>query len=323
MSDKELDKLNQPEQKPELKPEPKVDVKLAAEPTASKPSPSVNVKPTTPVPEKKPEPVKPQEIKPQAPKPEPVKHQAPKPEAAKPQEPKQETPKQGLKIEIGGKGGVKLMNNQFAHNTPQDVNANVGSFGENVKDPSKEPQKPAGDELIVSDKSKKFENIKGKDVEIDFDKFKKKRKVFKQKEYKPGKTKFAVTLDTWLHNRRTCIKVWMVALAVMVVCMAVGLGLAIPSVINVKNVPNPYWSILHTDAVVGIVFGFIAGTLFLIPLIYLLITILVGINGIAQSRSFHYFLWGCLAISFICMIICCGLCGHVFDMANSFTNFPA
>ena len=99
-----------------------------------------------------------------------------------------------IKITLGG-GGKKL-NNEFAHNTPQDFNANIGSFG-NIKDPSKEPQQPA-DELIVSDKSKKFENIKGKDVEIDFAKFDKKKaqKERKQKQYKPGKTKFAVTLDT-------------------------------------------------------------------------------------------------------------------------------
>ena len=103
-------------------------------------------------------------------------------------EKKEESKKPEIKIEVG-----KKINNEFAHNSSQDINANVGSFG-NVKDPSKE-KKP--DELIIADKSKKFENIKGKDVEIDFAKFdKKKVGKRKQRQYKPGKTKFAVTLDT-------------------------------------------------------------------------------------------------------------------------------
>ena len=219
-------------------------------------------------------------------------------------------------------GGGKKLNNEFAHNTSQDVNSNVGSFG-NIKDPSKEEQKPA-DELIVADKSKKFENIKGKDVEIDFAKFDKKKtkKQRKQREYKPGKTKFAVTLDTWLHNRTTCIRVWMVAMSIMIVCFAVGLGLAIPSVINLKKSNNNWWSVMHAQALAGTVFGFISALIFIIPLIYLLITQLVGIKGVASSRTFHYFLWISLIVAFVSLIICCGLSGQVIAYANAFTPFP-
>ena len=228
-----------------------------------------------------------------------------------------------IRISIGGEGGKKV-NNQFAHNTAQDVNSNVGSFGADVKDPSQEAPKQE-DELIVSDKSKQFENIKGKDVEIDFAKFdkKKQRKVKKQKEYRPGKTKFAVTLDTWLHNRATCTKVWMVALAVMVICMSVGLGLAIPGVITANSATDGWWLWYHTQAIVGVVFGFIAGTVFLIPLIYLLITVLVGIRGTASSRMFHYFLWVTLAIAFVSVVIASGLLGQVFATAAAFTPFPS
>ena len=131
---------------------------------------------------------------------QPVKVEQPKqeaqpvqsPQSTQPEQPKQEAQPE-IRIELGG--GKKL-NNEFAHNTPQDVNANVGSFSADIKDPSKE--EPKQDELIVADKSKKFENIKGKDVEIDFEKFSKRKlaKQKKQREYKPGKSKFSVTLDT-------------------------------------------------------------------------------------------------------------------------------
>ena len=272
-------------------------------------------KPEGPVEVKKVEPVPP--LKPEESLPPPPPAQAPKPAENK----------QGdIKITIGGPAGGKKLNNQFAHNTAQDVNSNIGSFGEDIKDPSKDAPKPE-DELIVSDKSKQFENIKGKDVEIDFAKFdkKKQRKVKKQKEYKPGKTQFAVTLDTWLHNRATCIKVWMVALAIMVVCMGVGLGLAIPGIININNATAGWWQyyINNGHAMTGVVFGFIAGSIFLIPLIYLLITTLVGIRGTASSRIFHYFLWTTLIIAFVSAVICAGLLGQVFAIAAQFTPFPS
>ena len=40
-----------------------------------------------------------------------------------------------------------------------------------------------------------------------------------------------------------------------------------------------------------------------LPLLYLLITVLVGINGVYRSRSFHYFLWICLITAFVLMLV--------------------
>ena len=299
MSDKELEQKVESVPPSNEKKESVVSTPTQVQPVEKKVETPVNVQPQPEV-KKVETPVSPQ------PQPAVKKEEAP----AQPKQPE-------IKIQIGG-GGKKL-NNEFAHNTPQDVNANVGSFG-NIKDPSKEEAKSA-DELIVSDKSKQFENIKGKDVEIDFAKFEKQKtgKKRKQREYKPGKTQFAVTLDTWLHNRSTCIKVWMVALAIMIVCLAVGLGLAIPSVINLKKSNNNWWSWYHAQAIAGTVFGFIASLIFFIPLIYLLITQLVGIKGVATSRVFHYFLWTCLIIAVVSLILCCGLIGPVMANANAFT----
>ncbi len=231
---------------------------------------------------------------------------------------KQEKEQNKTKSSTNEKVEVKLVNNESVHNKPTDINQNVGSFGTNVIDPSKQEETF---ELDVSDKSEKFINIKNKSVPIDFEKFSRTKK--NRHTYKPGKNKFAITLDAWLHNRSSCLKIWYLAIAAIVILLAFSISFVVVVTLDANSSLSYGWTNFTWMKNVGIasnVFGYIIMALAVIPLIYLLITVLVGINEVYKSRNYHYFMWGCFIAAAVLLIAFLVLSGIYVGHYNAFTQ---
>lgn len=211
---------------------------------------------------------------------------------------------------------IKLVNNESVHNMPEDINSNVGKFV-NVEEP-----KSTEDEMLVEDKSQQFINIKNKDVALNFEKFDKKNKKKRFFKDKPGKTKFSVIVDTWLQNKRTCLYVWLAAIGSLIILLSLSIAMVTTVTTMWKasgdaSFFNFQW--FQNVAISGNVFSYIIIGLCVIPLLYLFVTILVGINGVYKSRSYHYFMWGCFIAAFVLLIVCLSLSGIVIDHVISFT----
>lgn len=212
---------------------------------------------------------------------------------------------------------ITLVNNESVHNQPADINQNVGSFGDDISDPSKETKKEEAEQLDVTDKSKQYLNIREKDVAINFEKF---SKTKKEKTYKPGSSKFSIQLDAWLHNKRSCLTIWMILLAIIIVLLALSITLVI--IVTLESKSNDGWwnfDWMKNLAIANSVFCYLIIGLTVIPLIYLLITVLVGIRDTYRSRKFHYFMWICYLIAFVFLIAVLCMSGVCISHNNAFT----
>ena len=75
---------------------------------------------------------------------------------------------------------------------------------------------------------------------------------------------------------------------------------------------------MQNTAIAANSFSYMSMAFTFLPLLYLLITILVGINGVYKSRPFHYFLWICLITAFVFMIVSLILSSVVISYENGF-----
>lgn len=227
-----------------------------------------------------------------------------------------------------------VINNASVHNQAIDINQNLGSFGEEAKTENE----PASEELDIGDHSAKFEMIKEKPVALDFEKFNRRRqlpdvlKVFQRKpktEKTPGQytgsSKLAITLDKWLRNKKSRLLVWSMAMMIIALIWAVAITLVATSIHLWKSKTDDSlinFASTQNLIIAGNVFGFISLGITFLPLFYLLITVLVGINQVYISRNYHYFLWSCIGFGLFLMIICLGLDLGVINYINSFTPAP-
>lgn len=211
---------------------------------------------------------------------------------------------------------IKLVNNESIHNAPEDINTNLGKFV-NVNEPKQEE-----DELLIEDKSSEFVNIKNQDIQINFEKFEKKKRrnlIFKDR---PAKTKFSVTLETWLQNKRTRGFIWGLAIVVLIILLTLSIAMVITVTTMWKHTgESSYFNFqwFKDTAIAGNIFSYMIIGLCVIPLLYLFITVLVGINGVYKSRSFHIFMWSCYLAAFILLIVCLSLSGTIIYHVNEFT----
>lgn len=220
-------------------------------------------------------------------------------------------------------------------NQPLDLNQNLGSFGSEVKDPSLEIKKDVIEEekIDVRDHSEQFEIIKDRPVKVDFERFNRKKRpisvfggIFNRKEkinheYKTANSKLALSVDKLLRNTKTLVLVWLTNLLIISVIFAVTIALVVVTINSWKNKSDiSLWNIASNQnmAIAGNIFGYIAMGVTFLPLFYLFITVLVGINNVYASRNYMYYLWLSLIISLVMMSICIILNGIVLGEVNSF-----
>lgn len=215
---------------------------------------------------------------------------------------------------------ITLINNESVHNQPIDVNQNVGSFSPDTIDPSKQQKEQTPEQLDVSDQSQKFVNIKNKDVAINFEKFEKTKRSQKQIS-RPGNSKFSIKFDAWLHNRKPCLIIWMAALGTIIVLLALSISLVVVTTLD-KKTGGGYWDFtwMKNLQIASAVFSYVIMALTVIPLIYLLITVLVGIRDTYRSLKFHYFMWGCFIAAFVLLIAMLVMSGIEIHYNNVFTK---
>ncbi len=206
------------------------------------------------------------------------------------------------------------INNASVHNQKLDINSNVGSFV-NVE----EPIADGINEIDVTDKSAKLGTIKEQDKLVNFEKFKNVKR--KSKKQHISENKFMIKIGTWLRNDRTLKIVWMFIGIIMCIILALSISMVTTITLDWTHKPN-YGPLnlpgMHTKVIVAQVFSYISLGCIVLPLLYLFITILVGINGVYRSQSFHLFLWICLLIAFICMGVSAGFGSYIIIEFNSF-----
>ena len=216
------------------------------------------------------------------------------------------------------------VNNESVHNESLNINKNLGSF-ENSFDPNEDPIKQIDDEIVINEESNKLGSIREEDKKVDFEKFKRTKR--KQRNvYKPGTNNFAIKIDTWLRNDRTMYSIWIIATCLIAIILSVSIALlTVICLDQAAAAGQGFWNLdsFKQIAMAAKVFSGLAIGIVVVPLVYLLITVLVGINNVYRSRQYHYFLWICLIIGFVFTIVSIPLSSYVIILSNNFTPTPS
>ena len=211
------------------------------------------------------------------------------------------------------------VNNESVHNESLDINKNLGSF-KNSFDPNKDPINQNDDEIIINEGSNKLGSIREEDKKINFAKFNRTKKRQKHT-YKPGTNNFSIKLDTWLRNDRTMHVIWILAASIITIILSISIAFLTVICLDQANCGSQsYWNLdsFKTVALWSKIFSGLAVGVVVLPLVYLLITVLVGINNTYRSRQFHYFLWVCLIIGFVFTVVAIPLGSYIITLNNIF-----
>lgn len=187
---------------------------------------------------------------------------------------------------------------EFGSAGHDDINKNLGSFGNTVV----KPDQSQPNEIKLDVDAKIVE--KASKEKIDFERFKKTRKA-----EKAAKTKFGEKVSIMLHSKKGLRLTWILELVIMVVVIAISATLiGLLSKYKGYDGDGP----LRLDNAqkclkVGLVFAWISLFPCFIPLIYLVTTWFVGINQVSSSRLYHYMFWICGLVAVVCFIIGFGL----------------
>ncbi len=175
-----------------------------------------------------------------------------------------------------------------------DINKNLGSFGNTVV----QPQQATPPEVKLDVDAKIVE--KASQEKINFERFTKTRRT-----EKAAKTKFGERVSMMLRSKKGFARTWILEMVGMAIIIAVSITLI--------ACLTKYWGCggdgpMHLDEVqnplrVGLVFAWISIFPCAIPLVYLITTWFIGINEVARSRIYHYMFWICLGVSLICFIV--------------------
>lgn len=215
------------------------------------------------------------------------------------------------------------INNESVHNESVNINQNIGSF-ENDFDPNKDPISQIDDEILIEKSSNKLGSVREEDKRVDFEKFKKTKK--RKHIFKPGNNGFSIKVDTWLRNDRTMQMVWLVASLIIGIVLAVAISFLTIICIEQSHAPNQgMWNLksFRSIALANNIFTGMAIGIVVLPLFYLLITIMVGINDVYRSRQFHFFLWSCLILGLLFIIVSVPLGSYVMLWNAKFTPVPS
>ncbi len=198
-----------------------------------------------------------------------------------------------------------------------EINKNLGSFSS--YDPKKDVNNNFADDVIVSESSNKLGSMQESDKKINFEKFSKKKKSYFN--FKIASNSFFVKIDSWLRNNRILLRIWLIIIGVILFILSFSITFPIVISIDMSNAGiSSYFNFsgFRNIAISSNIMNYIALGFISIPLFYLFITVLVGINGVYRSRQFHFIFWICLAIAFLLMVIstCFGI--YIVHSFNSF-----
>lgn len=189
-------------------------------------------------------------------------------------------------------------------NPGDDINVNLGKFGSD-KIPEMVTPEPT---LAVQSANEAL--TKEKKFKIDFEKFNRRKQA-------ASKTALGLKMDIWLRTRKSFIIIWLIIIGIVVTVLIT--QVTMPIFVNKAIHANNAGSKL--DASTGkasIILSYISLAFLPLPFLFLLTTWIVGVNGVAKSRTFHYVLWFMLLVSVVCMLtgIACG--GYVLSDVYSF-----
>lgn len=192
-------------------------------------------------------------------------------------------------------------------NEAKDINQNVGSFSSDVVPAITEPEKKP-----EATKKIKTEQVK-EQPEINFEKFTKtkKRRFFKEKS---AKSSFGVKVETWFANKKKLGLIWAIIAVLFIVLYTfsiffIAYGNNVLSNSDSSPLAPGYPGISFNQMLqAGIAMSYIVIILLALPIVYLIISWFVGINGVYYSRLYHYVFWSiilfCLVL-FVINSICC------------------
>lgn len=210
------------------------------------------------------------------------------------------------------------VNNASVHNESINVNRNIGSFEEDF-DPSKDPLSQIDTNITIDKSSNKLGSVREEDKRVDFQKFEKTKKKHIPN---PSNSNFSIKVDTWLRNNRTMHIIW--AICSLFIFAIVGVAISFLTVICIEQhnaSSQGMWNLqsFKTMALCSNIFSGIAMGVIVLPLLYLLITVMVGINGVYRSRQFHTFLWICLILGLIFIVVAIPFGSYVILWNGKFT----
>ncbi|XQP55870.1 MAG: hypothetical protein ACOQNY_00520 [Mycoplasmoidaceae bacterium] len=182
---------------------------------------------------------------------------------------------------------------EFGSAGHDDINKNLGSFGNTVAKPATTQA-----EVKLDVDAKIVEKAAAE--KINFERFTKTRR-----QEKAAKTRFGERVSMMLRTKKGLRRTWIIELVSMVVIIAVAatfIGILGPYNGHPEDGPLriPFY---QTMLSIGIVFAWISIFPCVIPLVYLVTTWFVGINQVASSRMYHYMFWICGLISLVCFIV--------------------
>lgn len=196
------------------------------------------------------------------------------------------------------------------NSSPTEINSSLGSFNKSTS-PFAQPV------AKTTDDSKQPVEKEGKeDIKINFEKFEKARKS-------RNKSAFEIKYEGWLRNKKSLVIIWLVIFGVF----AIILGSMIPLIIfNTKDVlgsstslfSTNYWGDIKSISTAGNVLSYVACGILGIPIIYMIIAFVVGINGVLYSNGFHLAIWICLLVALACVIVAAGCSGFALSEVVNF-----
>lgn len=180
---------------------------------------------------------------------------------------------------------------EFGSAGHDDINKNLGSFGNTVKQP--EQQTPNEVKLDVDAKIVE----KASKEKINFERFTKTKKA-----EKAAKTKFGEKVSIMLRSKKGLKMTWIIEMSVMALIIIVS-AILIGCLTQYKGWNEGLVGQVQGPLKVGLVFAWISLFPCIIPLIYLLTTWFIGINQVASSRMYHYMFWICGMVALVCFIV--------------------
>jgi hypothetical protein len=119
--------------------------------------------------------------------------------------------------------------------------------------------------------------------------------------------------------------IWILAASIIAIILSISITFLTVICLDHANAASQgYWNLdsFKAVALVSKTFSGLAIAVVVLTLVYLLITVLVGINNTYRSRQFHYFLWISLIASFVFTIVTIPLGSYVIILNNNFTPTP-
>lgn len=180
---------------------------------------------------------------------------------------------------------------EFGSAGHDDINKNLGSFGNTVK----QPEQQAPNEVKLDVDAKIVE--KASKEKINFERFTKTKKA-----EKAAKTKFGEKVSIMLRSKNGLKMTWIIEMSVMALIIIVS-SILIGCLTQYKGWTNGPVALVQGPLKAGLVFAWISLFPCIIPLIYLVTAWFIGINQVPSSRMYHYMFWICGLVALLCFII--------------------